>query len=113
MVVGHIKISPDPPIRFTADGASAQQQMEIVIEPSFDRSLIVVNPSPRGGPFSWPAAKAVVEPGTQMRVPVTFTPVDAAPVEAALTIDARHPDFFGRRQEFPVVLRIEGNAKNP
>ena len=47
MVVGHIKITPDPPIKFSADEAHAQQQVVIVIEPSFDRTLILVNaPTP-------------------------------------------------------------------
>ena len=111
MVVGHIKITPDPPIRFTADPARAEQQVVIVVEPSFDRTLILVNPPPPGGPFRWSAARNIVEPGTEMQIPVTFTPVDDAPVQVTLTIDARHPDFFGRRQQFPVVLPIEGNSK--
>jgi hypothetical protein len=46
-----------------------------------------------------------------MRVPITFTPTDASPAEATLTIDARHPDFFGRRQEFPVTLPVLGNVE--
>ena len=111
MVVGHIKITPDPPIKFTADPARGEQHVDIVIEPSFDRTLVLVHPPPPGGPFRWPAARDVVEPGTEMRIPVTFTPVDDAPVRATLTIDARHPDFYGRRQKFPVVLPIEVDAK--
>jgi len=111
MVVGHIKITPDPPIKFSADEAHAQQQVVIVIEPSFDRTLILVNAPTPGGPFWWPTTRDVVEPGTELRIPVTFTPSDTSPVQARFTIDARHPDFFGRRQQFPVVLPIEGNAK--
>jgi hypothetical protein len=110
MVVGHIKISPDPPIRFTQAGEDPQQVI-IVIEPSFDRTLILVGPPPPGGPFSWPATKAVIEAGATMRVPITFTPTDASPAEATLTIDARHPDFFGRRREFPVTLPVFGNVE--
>jgi hypothetical protein len=111
MVVGHIKISADPRIRFHHAASDVRQQVTVVIEPSFDRTLILVNPPPRGGPFSWPATQAVVEAGAAMRVPVTFTPTDDAPAEATLTIDARHPDFFGRRQEFPVALTLYGNVE--
>jgi hypothetical protein len=111
MVVGHIKISPDPPIRFERCTAEVQQEVTLVIEPSFDRTLILVNPPPQGGPFSWPATKAVVEAGGTMRIPITFRPEGDEPAQATLTIDARHPDFFGRRQEFPVALPIEGNTK--
>ncbi|TLZ44242.1 MAG: hypothetical protein E6K21_19590 [Gammaproteobacteria bacterium] len=110
MVVGHIKISPDPPIRFTHAGDDPQQVV-IVIEPSFDRTLILVGAPPRGGPFSWPATKAVVEAGATMRVPITFTPSGDEPAHATLTIDARHPDFFGRRREFPVTLPIDADTK--
>jgi hypothetical protein len=111
MVVGHIKITPDPPITFDRAAPDAQQEVIVVIEPSFDRTLILVNPPPPGGPFSWPATKAVVEAGGAMRVPITFRPVDDEPARATLTIDARHPDFFGRRQEFPVNLPIEASSK--
>ena len=110
MVVGHIKISPDPPIKFSRAG-DEPQQVVIVIEPSFDRTLILVGAPPPGGPFSWPATKAVVEAGATMRVPITFTPSGDAPAHATLTIDARHPDFFGRRQQFPVSLPVFGNVK--
>ena len=110
MVVGHIKISPDPPIKFTQSGEDSQQVV-IVIEPAFDRTLILVSAPPPGGPFSWPATKAVVEAGATMRVPITFKPTDATPAHATLTIDARHPDFFGRRQEFPVTLPIDADTK--
>ena len=111
MVVGHIKITPDPPIRFDHAAPDAPQEVIVVIEPSFDRTLILVNSPPPGGPFSWPATKAVVEAGGVMRVPITFKPVDDEPARAMLTIDARHPDFFGRRQEFPVSLPIEASSK--
>jgi hypothetical protein len=111
MVVGHIKITPDPPIRFDHAAPDAQQEVIVVIEPSFDRTLILVNSPPPGGPFSWPATKAVVEAGATMRVPITFNPRDDEPAQATLTIDARHPDFFGRRQAFPVALPIQANTK--
>ena len=110
MVVGHIKITPDPPIRFELS-ATKTQEVTVVIEPSFDRTLILVNPPPRGGPFSWPATKAVVEAGATMRIPVTFRPDGDTPAQATLTIDARHPDFFGRRQEFPVAIPLVGNVE--
>ena len=110
MVVGHIKITPDPPIRFE-HSATETLEVTVVIEPSFDRTLILVNPPPRGGPFSWPATKAVVEAGATMRIPVTFRPDGDAPAQATLTIDARHPDFFGRRQEFPVAIPLVGNVE--
>jgi len=53
----------------------------------------------------------VVEAGATMRVPITFTPSGDEPAHATLTIDARHPDFFGRRREFPVTLPIDADTK--
>jgi hypothetical protein len=111
MDVGHIKITPDPPIRFSRSDFDSPQEITLLIEPSFDRTLILINPPPPGGPFHWSTTKGVIEAGTAMRIPITFTPSGDEPAHAMLTIDARNPDFFGRRQEFPVTLPIHADTE--
>ena len=112
MLVGGIRILPEPDLSFRR-GAVRPQTLPIRVRAPRTRSVRIIVNGSNSPPFRWPGVVRDLAPLEEIEIPIEFNPVNNAAVETAVEIDAMdltpgRP--LGHLNAFPLRFPVKGNT---